>query len=113
MARIARIGLYRQQFNGQATRIEWVSIERALAIVKLTRIRIEIRIINVKIMKLIRIRIEIRISNVKIMKLIRIRIEIRISNVKIMKLISRRPSLVEPAAVADPAAQLTLPENSH
>ena len=79
MARIARIGLYRQQFNGQATRIEWVSIERALAIVKLTRIRIEIRIINVKI----------------------------------MKLISRRPSLVEPAAVADPAAQLTLPENSH
>ena len=71
--------MYRQQFNGQATRIEWVSIERALAIVKLTRIRIEIRIINVKI----------------------------------MKLISRRPSLVEPAAVADPAAQLTLPENSH
>ena len=59
MARIARIGLYRQQFNGQATRIEWVSIERALAIVKLKRIRIEIRISNVKIMKLIRIRIEI------------------------------------------------------
>ena len=79
MARIARIGLYRQQFNGQATRIEWVSIERALAIVKLKRIKIEIRIINVKI----------------------------------MKLISRRPSLVEPAAGADPAAQLTLPENSY